>query len=139
MVNGVVNADGSENLNRLSYASIDTKLSLYSNVPQLLIDVREVVMNDRLVVLFIESKKVAVEAIGGFRRTNPALVKDDLYISKVRASGPSFEDTFSNIHEEVYSPTHDEVDVIGMITLLIDIFTFLNFQGLKQWYNMRYK
>jgi hypothetical protein len=96
-------------------------------------------MNDRLVVLFIESEKVAVEAIGGFRRTNPALVEDDLDISKVRASGPSFEDTFSNVHEEVYSATHDEVNVIRMITLLIDIFTFLNFQGLKQWYNMRYK
>jgi hypothetical protein len=94
-------------------------------------------MNDSLVMFLIQGKEIAIRALRGFGRAYPSFIKDYLNLTKVGATGPSFEYTLTNVHEEIYPSTHYEIDVVGMIALLINIFSILYFQGLKKWNNIR--
>ena len=84
-------------------------------------------VDDRLVMLFIESEKVTIGTLRGFSWTYSAFVKYNLDFSKIRASWPGFEDTLSYVHKEVHSAANDEVYVVGMVTFLIDILSILDF------------
>ncbi len=84
-------------------------------------------MNDRLVVFLIEREQITVSPLRGLSRADPSLVKDYLYLAYVRTPGPRLENAFSNVHQEINSPAHYKVDVVGVITPLVNVLAILYF------------
>ena len=127
IIHCVFDSDGPKHFIGLSHTPIDSNFSLWGDLSQLLIDIREIVMDNRLVMLFIECEKVTIGTLRGFSWANSAFVEYNLDFSKIRASWPGFEDTLSNVHQKVHSATNDEIYVVGMVTFLIDILSILDF------------
>jgi hypothetical protein len=66
IVHSVFDSDGPKHFIGLPHTPIDSNLSLRGDFPQLLIDIWEIMVDDRLVMLFIESEKVTIGTLRGF-------------------------------------------------------------------------
>lgn len=60
VIHGIFNSDSPQHFISLPHAFVDPNLSLRGDLSQLLINIWEIVMDDRLVMLFVESEKVTI-------------------------------------------------------------------------------
>lgn len=127
VIHGIFNSDSSQHFIGLPHTSIDPNLSFWGDLSQLLINIWEIMMDDRLVMLFVESEKVTIWTLRGFSWTNSAFVKNYLDFSKVRTPRPGFENTLTYVHQKVHSATNDEIYIVRMVTFLVNILSILHF------------
>jgi hypothetical protein len=97
VIYGIFNSDSPQHFISLPHTFVDPNLSFWGDLSQLLINIWEIVMDYRLVMLFVESEKVTIWAMRGFSWTNSAFVKNYLDFSKIRTPRPGFEYTLTYV------------------------------------------